>query len=724
MISTLIRSFCRVAGLATFAYQLFAQASSGPTCTQTQLCDTLPPNLLSLSYPTTPVNVQSQGQTVNVTGTALDPLSGTALNPPQSGGVASGVAYARVEFLSSPCASQNSQTKSAWAYLSPQGVFTPGQTQNLSGSLFFSTTAANANYYACYAYIVDSVGNVQYYYQNSSQSSPVLQGLPPIQVISNPPTDVTPPALQSLTISPKPGDVTAGPATFTVSFTATDDISGVSVYYPSLIALSMVGTSNQFYEWASYQLSPIALISGDKNNGKFQAQIKIPRYSPGGTWLISAVLCDNANNCSQYSSSQLATKGFDSSVTITDSQSDTTAPQLVSLSFAQNGTTLTTNLLYPDTPITISLQTSDAPAAIGGGSSGVGFDGYSGCNPYISITSENQFPSSSNSNSTQTQFLNLSPDSSGSNSWTGTLTIPNLSEIGQWNVSVELCDRVGNYSYFTGPASSLGSLESSVYVLYQTGGVTETLSSTNRTITDPSSMTSISVASGLNPTPKSGGAPITNPYVSITTTPVPTSVTCGQSPQDPCPSPTGMFNGFKSTSSPYVSITFRDPSQCTDSNPNTCKSLDGGATLPWPGASITIPGVIPVPPPTVPGPAPTLVLWSIDGGISHVTPGCIDPSTGNPHSLNPVIDASGNVTFSYVCSFSIFYVMQKTGIAGDVNSDGVVDCQDVNIVKAAFGTKASQPGFVAQADVNHDSVVNILDLTFVLKQLAPGTTCQ
>ncbi len=63
-------------------------------------------------------------------------------------------------------------------------------------------------------------------------------------------------------------------------------------------------------------------------------------------------------------------------------------------------------------------------------------------------------------------------------------------------------------------------------------------------------------------------------------------------------------------------------------------------------------------------------------------------------------------------------------ISGDVNGDGVVDCGDLDAVKAAFGKKQGQAGFNAAADVNGDGVVNIVDLTIVGKQVPAGTVCQ
>jgi len=67
---------------------------------------------------------------------------------------------------------------------------------------------------------------------------------------------------------------------------------------------------------------------------------------------------------------------------------------------------------------------------------------------------------------------------------------------------------------------------------------------------------------------------------------------------------------------------------------------------------------------------------------------------------------------------------QVVAIPGDVNSDGVVDCADIAIVRGSFGLKTGQAGFDARADVNKDGVVNVLDLSAVAKQLPAGMVCQ
>jgi hypothetical protein len=50
-------------------------------------------------------------------------------------------------------------------------------------------------------------------------------------------------------------------------------------------------------------------------------------------------------------------------------------------------------------------------------------------------------------------------------------------------------------------------------------------------------------------------------------------------------------------------------------------------------------------------------------------------------------------------------------------------CADLQQVKAAFGSKLGQPAYRAIADVNHDGVVNIIDLSTVARALAAGTVC-
>lgn len=65
-----------------------------------------------------------------------------------------------------------------------------------------------------------------------------------------------------------------------------------------------------------------------------------------------------------------------------------------------------------------------------------------------------------------------------------------------------------------------------------------------------------------------------------------------------------------------------------------------------------------------------------------------------------------------------------TGTPGDVNHDGVVNCVDLALVRAAYGKNINQTGYNPSADFNGDGFVNVLDLQFVAQQLPAGTSCQ
>jgi hypothetical protein len=62
-------------------------------------------------------------------------------------------------------------------------------------------------------------------------------------------------------------------------------------------------------------------------------------------------------------------------------------------------------------------------------------------------------------------------------------------------------------------------------------------------------------------------------------------------------------------------------------------------------------------------------------------------------------------------------------IAGDLDCDGDVDCNDLAIVRASFGKRSGQLGFDPLADTNSDGVVDVKDLAFVAQKLPVGTRC-
>lgn len=98
-------------------------------------------------------------------------------------------------------------------------------------------------------------------------------------------------------------------------------------------------------------------------------------------------------------------------------------------------------------------------------------------------------------------------------------------------------------------------------------------------------------------------------------------------------------------------------------------------------------------------------------------------SQGSPSGNYP-ISCSGLSATNYTISFVQGTLTIGPALIGDVNKDGIVNCSDVAIVKASFGKKKGDAGFDARADMNADSIVNIIDLSTVTKQLPAGTVCK
>lgn len=77
----------------------------------------------------------------------------------------------------------------------------------------------------------------------------------------------------------------------------------------------------------------------------------------------------------------------------------------------------------------------------------------------------------------------------------------------------------------------------------------------------------------------------------------------------------------------------------------------------------------------------------------------------------------------FTANVATLALSKLSAVLGDVNRDGVVDCKDLAIVRAALGTKSGQPGWNEQADVVKDGVIDVRDVAFVSQRLPAGTRC-
>jgi hypothetical protein len=161
-----------------------------------------------------------------------------------------------------------------------------------------------------------------------------------------------------------------------------------------------------------------------------------------------------------------------------------------------------------------------------------------------------------------------------------------------------------------------------------------------------------------------------------------------------------MPRGFSAFGSRFVNI---------DLNPHPA------GRLPSPGLSIVIPLVNPMPA------GSPLTLYRIDPLNGNLIPAV--SVTGGP--VTGVVSADGlNATFSGIGSLStVVGLVPAGGKPGDLNGDGVVDCDDLAIVRASFGRRTGQQGFDPRADVNNNGVVDVSDLAFISRQLPAGLVC-
>lgn len=62
--------------------------------------------------------------------------------------------------------------------------------------------------------------------------------------------------------------------------------------------------------------------------------------------------------------------------------------------------------------------------------------------------------------------------------------------------------------------------------------------------------------------------------------------------------------------------------------------------------------------------------------------------------------------------------------SGDVDGNMAVECEDINLVRLAFGSQKGSVSYRGKMDLNRDDTINIFDLMTVARALPPGTRCQ
>jgi hypothetical protein len=631
--------------------------------------DVTPPTLLSVSVSPNPVDAQQSPQTVTIQLGASDNLSGVDFEEPQ-------FIYDAVTFTS-PSGNETINVRGATFSL------VSGNTMNG----VWQSTFTVSNYSESGAWTLtevtfpDAVGNFQAY--NATQLAAL--GLATTLTVESTP-DTTPPQLTGLTLTPASVNVSAGPQTITATFTLTDNLSGV--FFPTGANNSFVfqissPSGKQSQSRSGYDFK---MVSGIPTNGTWEITFPIPQYSEPGTWSIQQLtLQDAANNSVTLSAAAISALGLSPYITVASTPSDTVPPQLVSLGFSPQFI----NTSSSEQTVTVTLTATD-------NLSGVNWDAES---PTLGFVRGVTFTSPS---SQQSLFvgvfdeLQLVAGTTTNGTWTGTLTFPALSEPGTWTPSVGMKDTTTNsINYDAAQIHALGSPYrlNNINVSGQSDG---SVGSTGGTVTDSvfGSNAQITVPSGVLPPPP---APATAYTVAIDVLQSSSSPSV-QTPRGFSTQPASFFVNISSNPP------FPDP-------------------LNFPGVTV----VLPLPTFMVPG-TTGLELWRLDPLSGMVQVKAYNPQNPQAIPVNAIgtVNADGlSVTFLNVNHLSLLVGLQPTGtfVSGDVNGDGVVNCADMAIVQAAFGTRLGQPGYQANADLNSDEVINILDLATVARNLPAGLVC-
>ena len=181
--------------------------------------------------------------------------------------------------------------------------------------------------------------------RNSSRLFAIVAAFAASQTLSMAQSDTTPPTLVALSFSAASVDVSTAAQNITLNATITDDLSGVAS-----ASVTFISPTNQTV------LAGLGRISGTNLNGVYRATVSFPTFLGAGAWSASVSLFDNAGNRITLQSATLTSLGFPGTVTVVDSNPDTTPPTLLGASFSPS----TINPSTGPQSVVISLNVSDS----------------------------------------------------------------------------------------------------------------------------------------------------------------------------------------------------------------------------------------------------------------------------------------------------------------------------------------------------------------------------
>jgi hypothetical protein len=99
-----------------------------------------------------------------------------------------------------------------------------------------------------------------------------------------------------------------------------------------------------------------------------------------------------------------------------------------------------------------------------------------------------------------------------------------------------------------------------------------------------------------------------------------------------------------------------------------------------------------------------------------------DAAVGTSDSVTLTATSTSNAARNNFAVINTSVVAAK--LFGDVNRDGLVDCADLALIKASFGSRTGSRAFNPDVDVDTNGVIDIRDLAAVSRVLPVGTSCR
>jgi serine protease len=271
------------------------------TFQQTGPGDTTPPQLKSFSITPDPVDTSNGPQTITLEAHITDDMSGVA-----------GIGYTNgtpgVTF-------KNSSGQMAWASFGPDSR--DPHTTPQDGT--YQTTITLPRYSASGTWTVDSFSLVDMAGNRTSMTASQMATAGMQTTFTNNQSgtgDITPPKLESFSITPRAVDTSTGTATITVEARITDDMSGVAEvgYTNGTPGVTFKSSTGQI-AWASF--GPDSRVQGTTPlDGTYHATITLPLGAAAGTWTVDSFsLVDMVGNRTSMTASQMEAVGMPTTFT-------------------------------------------------------------------------------------------------------------------------------------------------------------------------------------------------------------------------------------------------------------------------------------------------------------------------------------------------------------------------------------------------------------------------